>query len=285
MRRLLLVFFLLVTGCQPIPHPFADLADRPDPAALRPRDSAGILVLPVAGAPDPAAATVAAALAHALRQADVPASTDARNRGSYRVETHASDQALGAGRTRVILAWALKGPDGAMLGQGEAKHEVASVSWTQGDPDIAAALAGDAAHAIAPLITGDVTLPVANVAPMVAVGGVSGAPGDGGTALARAIGTALGHAGVEVGGSDARFALSCVVAVSPPQDGQQLVTVHWVLALPKGPQVGQVNQQNKVPAGSLDGAWGDVAYAVAGAAAPDIAELIERAQQLPAPGG
>jgi hypothetical protein len=283
MRRLLVAFALFAAGCQPVPHPFADLADRPAAAALSPRDSAGILVLPVAGAPDPAAAALAAALADALRQGDVPASTDAGNRGSYRLESHASDEALGAGRARVTLAWALKGADGSALGHGEATREAAGAAWAEGDPGLAAALAGDAARAIAPLVIGDAPLPVVAVAPMVAVRGVTGAPGDGGTALARAIGTALDQAGIEVGGADARFALSCVVAVSPPQGGQQLVTVHWVLALPEGREVGHVNQQNTVPAGSLDGAWGDVAYAVAGAAAPDIAELIERAQQA-APG-
>ena len=39
-----------------------------------------------------------------------------------------------------------------------------------------------------------------------------------------------------------------------------------------------IDQQNAVPAGSLDGTWGDIAFAVAGAAAPGVAALIERAK-------
>ena len=44
----------------------------------------------------------------------------------------------------------------------------------------------------------------------------------------------------------------------------------------EGRELGQVSQQNAVPAGSLDGQWDDLADQVAGAAAPGIAELIER---------
>src|SRR6185437_6118612 len=114
MRRLVLAVFFVAAGFQPLPHPFADTGSIEASPALRPPDSAGILVLPVAGAP-----SVAPALARALREAEVPA--------------------------------------------------------------------------------------------LVAVRGVSGAPGDGGTALARAIAVALARAGVEVGegGAKARFALSC----------------------------------------------------------------------------
>ncbi|HXQ49568.1 MAG TPA: hypothetical protein VN802_00610 [Stellaceae bacterium] len=279
MRRLLLALSLLASGCQPVPHPFADNVDRPAVSALRPRDSAGILVLPVAGAPDPAASALATSLAEALRQADVPASTDAGNRGSFRLETTTSEEPLAPGRARVTLAWSLKAADGAQLGAGEATRDAASAAWEKGDPDLAAALSHDAVRVIAPLVTGDAPA-AASVGPIVAVRAVTGAPGDGGTALANAIGAALGHAGVEVagGGAKARFALSCVVAVSPPKDGQQSVAVRWVLALSEGREMGQVSQQNTVPAGSLDGAWGDVAYAVAAAAAPEIALLIERAK-------
>jgi len=57
--------------------------------------------------------------------------------------------------------------------------------------------------------------------------------------------------------------------------------VRWVVALAEGRELGQVNQQNAVPAGSLDGAWGELAYDVAGAAAPGIARLIEQARTAP----
>ncbi len=91
---------------------------------------------------------------------------------------------------------------------------------------------------------------------------------------------ALGRAGValaEEGEAKPRFALSCRVTITPPKAGKQQVTVRWVLAVPGGRELGQVSQQNDVPAGSLDGAWGDIAFLVATAAAPGIADLVQHA--------
>lgn len=277
--RVLVLAVLLLAACQPLPHPFAD--DRDPTPPLRPPDSAGILVLPVADAP-----TLAPALAQALLDADVPASTEGANRGSYRLESAVAAQTPEPGREAVSLSWALKDAAGAIVGQGTARREGAAESWQAADGPVVGGLAKDAAPQIAELVSGDAPLPTGDVPALVAVRGVAGAPGDGGTALARAIGVALARTGVEVGGGDAkaRFALLCSVAVAPPQDGKQLVTVRWALALPEGRELGRVNQQNAVPAGSLDGPWGDLAYAIAGAAAPGIAELIERAKTA-TPGG
>jgi hypothetical protein len=256
MRRFALVLLLLFAACQPVPRPFSDAASRPTPA-LRPPDSAGIVVLPLAGAPD-----AAEAIAKALREADVPASTVGGNRGSFRLESSVATKGAS-----LILAWTLRNAAGDSIGSGTAG--AASV----------AALARSAAGPIARLVSGDAPVPAAAAVPvLVTVKTVSGAPGDGGTSLARAMAAALGGAGIEVGQGKARFVLSCLVAVAPPEAGKQMVAVHWVLALPEGRELGQVNQQNAVPAGSLDGAWGDLAYDVAGAAAPGIVQLVERAR-------
>lgn len=281
MRRLILAVLVLLAGCQPLPHPFADAGDIEATTALRPPDSVGILVLPVAGAP-----SLGLALAGALREADVPASTEGANRGSYRLESSVVDEALAPGREFISLAWELKSAAGTSLGRGSARRDAATDEWQAGEGPLADTLAKEAAPKIARLVSGDAPLPAADVPALVAVRGVSGAPGDGATALARAIAAALGRAGVEAGDSDAkaRFALSCFIAVAPAKDRQQLVSVRWVLALPEGRELGQVSQQNAVPAGSLDGQWGELADQVAGAAAPGIAELIERAKAA-APGG
>ena len=50
-----------------------------------------------------------------------------------------------------------------------------------------------------------------------------------------------------------------------------------------GGEIGTVGQENDVPAGLLDGAWGDVAYMVAVSAQDGIMELVVRgAPQQPA---
>jgi hypothetical protein len=263
--------FLALAACQPLPHPFDDARALPPPSSLTPPDSVGILVLPPKDAAAPFAQKLAEALAKALRDDDVPASTDAENRGSYRLET-SQDASSGAGR--VGMRWTLVSAKGAIVGSGSAD------ATGTADDAIALSLAKKTAPAVTALVMGDAPVPTANAAALVALAGVSGAPGDGGTALARAIGVALGRAGVTLGGEGARarFALDCKVDVAPAAGGKELVTIHWVLALAGGKELGRVNQQNTVPAGSLDQAWGEVAYDAAGAAAPGIAELLERAQ-------
>ena len=43
-----------------------------------------------------------------------------------------------------------------------------------------------------------------------------------------------------------------------------------------GGEIGTVGQENDIPAGLLDGAWGDVAYMVAASAQDGIMQLVSR---------
>jgi hypothetical protein len=278
MRRTLLVLPLLAAACQPLPHPFDDARALPPPNALEPPDSVGVVVMPATGEPAPFGAAMAEAFAKALQDQDVPASTASGNRGSFRLEMAAKNETAVAGQARVALHWTLRDAKGAVRGSGDAASSASGV-------DAVKSIAGEAAPEIAKLVSGDAPAPSGGTPALVALGGVTGAPGDGGTALARAISSALGRAGVELGaaGAPSRFALNCEVAVGPADSGKELVTVRWILAA-GGHPLGQVSQQNTVPAGSLDHDWGDVAYAVAGAAAPGIADLIARAQMSSAGG-
>ena len=69
--------------------------------------------------------------------------------------------------------------------------------------------------------------------------------------------------------------------MAPPDGKNQKVKVSWALIRPDGSEVGRVNQENAVPAGSLDTFWGDIAYAVTAAAAPGVRQLIEQAGTPP----
>jgi hypothetical protein len=278
LRFVLAALVLALAGCQPVPHPFADNAQLPGSPALRPPDSAGILVEEVTGAPAPAATSLAAALAAALRDGDVPASTQGHNRGSFRLATAVATQTLGPAQTAITLDWQLLSAAGKIVGTGTARRDGPSTLWNSGDSGLAAKLAGDAAPAIVRLVAGDAPAASA-VEAAVAVGSIAGAPGDGGTALARAIALTLGRAGVDVaaGTAKGRFTLSCRVEIRPQPDGKQRVIVRWTLSSATGAKVGEVTQDNTLPAGALDGSWGDIAFAVASAAAPGIAQLVEHA--------
>ena len=282
MRRFLPLLALLAAACQPLPHPFA--GDVPQAAMLSPRDSAGIYVAPVAGAPTSIAGDLAEAMAAALRDADIPASTRGRNKGSYELRGAASEQPLPGGRVEINVDWELRAADGQSLGHAPSAAEQSAASWPASDtvaPEIAAA----ATPAIRKLVQDDPPTAEAEADPAVALRAVAGAPGDGGRALTRAMEDALRRARIVLAapGTDApSFVLTGTVTMSPAEAGKQRVQVSWALLRGDGHEVGQVSQENAVPAGSLDGAWGDVAYAVATAAAPGVIALIERAKADPA---
>ena len=284
MQRLFLVLSLFLAACQPVPHPFEDADRLPTTPALRPPDSAGIMVLPVAGAPQPASERLAAAMAAALLKADIPASTGPMHRGSYHLGATVKTEPLDAGRLAITVDWLLTSAGGETVGRQSSRRETQSALWQTGDAALADALAGEAAPGLANLVFGDAPLPSA-VDPLLAVGSVTGAPGDGGEALARAIDAALRHANIDIASgaqAKAAFVLKGRVEMSPPREGKQQVKVRWILAGADGRELGQVSQENAVPAGSLDGSWGDVAYAVATAAAPGIADLLAQARKMPA---
>lgn len=278
MRRLLLLLLPLLlpaAGCQPLPHPFtADIpAGAPSPS---PPDSADIVVAPVAGAP----AALGKALAAALRESEIPASTAGPgNKASDHLLSSARAAPLPGGRAAITLAWELRAADGRRLGSGSVGGEAPAEAWSRGDPGIARDLAGKAAPAIARLVQPPAPRQAVLSEPLLAVGPVTGAPGDGGSTLSRAMEYALGRAHVALAqkaGDKESFILTGEVALSPPESGRQQVKVSWILRRRDGGEIGRIDQQNAVPAGSLDGPWGDIAFAVANAAAPGVAALIDK---------
>ncbi len=271
-----------LAACQPLPHPFA--ADVPPARSpvLSPRDSAGVVVAPVAGAPAPIATALAEAIASALRDAEIPASSRGPgNRGSYRLAVLACEKPGTADRSVIAIDWELRSAGGKLLGRGAGLAEEPRLGWRRGDEGVASDVAGKTAPAVARLIQDEPPTAVPVVEPLLAVRRVTGAPGDGGTALVRAMDFALRRSRVALADKTddkESLVLTGKVELSPPASGKQRVRVSWALLGADGREIGQVSQENAVPAGSLDRAWGDIAFAVANAAAPAIVALVARAK-------
>ncbi|HEX3500426.1 MAG TPA: hypothetical protein VHT04_13990 [Stellaceae bacterium] len=269
-----LTLLLVLAACQPLPQPFAEDAPPPDAPIMTLKDSAGIVVQPIGGGPVP----LAAAMADALRNADVPASTQVSNRGSYVLAGTAEERPLSGDHARITLHWELRGPDGSAAGTYDQATESSSARWRAGDETLLKELVAAAAPAIAEMLQEEGAVGV-DTEQRVAVSPVTGAPGDGTRSLARAMELALRQASVSVAeGADSagkHFTVAGKVTLAPAAEGKQTVTVSWTLLDPDGSQIGQVNQENAIAAGSLDGRWGDVAYAVAKSAADGIVALLD----------
>lgn len=119
----------------------------------------------------------------------------------------------------------------------------------------------------------------AKVEPTVMVPPITGAPGDGQTSLAAAMKKHLAAQGLKVTDSKTAntYAVKGVVEMGQAAEGQQPITIRWIVIDPSGRQLSNaVIQRNKVEQGSLDNAWGPVADIAAGAAAVELAKIVPK---------
>lgn len=114
----------------------------------------------------------------------------------------------------------------------------------------------------------------------VRVAGVSGAPGDGDTALAGAVRRALLRLGAGIASADGESDYQIVgqVDLTAPAGGRQEITIRWVVNGADGSALGDVVQRNSIRAGALDRPWGAVAGVIAAAAGPGIIEVMDKAE-------
>lgn len=109
------------------------------------------------------------------------------------------------------------------------------------------------------------------------VPGVVGAPGDGSTSLSAALRNELLRSGIQPSPPGvASYRVEGRVQMGPADNGEQPIKIDWVVRDPKGVSLGTVSQENKIPAGSLNGNWGSTASAAATAATQGILKLLPK---------
>ena len=109
---------------------------------------------------------------------------------------------------------------------------------------------------------------------------VSGAPGDGMKSLTAAIKKRLYAKGVKLASiqSGNTYTVKGVVSLTAATGGRESIRIEWQVIDPSGKRLGTVSQQNTIPKGSLNGPWGAIADAAAGAAADGIVKLLPKSR-------
>ncbi len=273
---------LVASACQPMPHPF-EAEDKTANPLLAVKDGVGVTVTPIAGLPPTFSHRLGEAVAGALRDAEIPAAFDVRNKGSYLVMGSASAAPRGLD-AEVEVGWVVFAPSGETVGSFTARERVPADALDDDasgpPPGPLAAMAQRSVAKLAKLVREE---PIAEVAqPGILIGAIEGAPGDGAVSLKRALEFVLRASDVPLVAPDNPRAVTllCTIALSQPADGQQKIAIRWVLKLPDGRELGAVKQENAVPAGSLDRAWGGTALLVAEAAYDGIVALYEKAPDV-----
>lgn len=270
----------LLAACQPLPHPFAD--DRPAADLLTVRDSIGVSIGPIGGGPPDSVDKLGPALASALLKRDIPASDRTTSLGSYQLYGQVGISHPRGGKPAVIAAWHLYDARGKLIGEPTVRLDAAVNDWDSGDDKLLERLAAASADAVAPLLEDEAPIEAAAGAARgrtrVAIGEVRGAPGDGGQSLAKAVAAVLKNQDLAIvdDSKKADLTLDGEVSVAPAKTDKQHVKIVWRLRRADGAEIGTVGQENEVPRGLLDGAWGDVAYSVALAAGDGLMALVAR---------
>src|ERR1700722_18911757 len=218
-------------------------------------------------------------LALSLQKAEIPSLARKPQKSDWRLAVSAQRRG-----DLVVPHYAILDPSGHEQGAIDG-GSLSADGWTKGASGTLGAAAQDAAPKILALMlsirrTRDRANPnsLVNRAAKLFVPIVTGAPGDGDTALTKIIRADLAQFGplVQLTPDGADFTVTGKVAVSPLPKGQQQVEIAWTVTWPSGKVVGKVSQLNSVAAGSLDSYWGDVAAAVAQEASAGINAVVER---------
>lgn len=110
---------------------------------------------------------------------------------------------------------------------------------------------------------------------------IDGAPGDGPDSLAAGMKRALSRRNFAILQRPDANSLTVrgKVEMKPFNAGRELITITWAVLDPQNKQVGEIEQSNVIPGGSLNGEWGPIAREITVAAAEGLLDLLEKASQ------
>ncbi len=274
-----------------IPQPFKGKERNDDMIAQAIRVPALVVAVPGGLAEDRGTA-LRDRIVELAQAADIPALSEASVRAwslsgeAARIETPVMPAAKGKKKRKRedaggqgVIVWRLADPDGAERAKFSVTFKAVEETLGEGDLRI---VAQDTVNALdAALLRPDTQISqtiTAAVKPVVWIGAVKGAPGDGNQALTRALNGILPMKGVVLGQSQAKaqWRIEGIVKVVAGPAGQDVVTLTWRVLDASGREAGSIAQENAVPHGRLSKPWREIAAFAAEAAAEGIAQLIQQ---------
>jgi hypothetical protein len=279
LRRLApLLIAAALAACESAPQPFAHAPGPARNPLLVMPDRAGIVVLEVDGAPERASRALAAEMAKALLDGNVPATTQGGNRSSSFLQGRANVREVGGGQVEVALVWDLVDAKGRPVGTRTATRIVDGGAWRDGARTAVAALVADSAPAVAALV--QEPAPVARRDPVegrpIRVAAIEGAPPAAERAMRLHMQDALRRTGFALAEDDTPDPVTVggKVQVGPEANGAKRIEIAWTVRQADGTELGNLKQGNVVESAELEGDWGQIARLSTAGAAGGIADLL-----------
>ncbi len=285
------LFLLAVQGCaaltEPfgiedpfaIEHPFEGVAR--NEAMLNPSfDLATLVVQTPKGLDDEFATVLRDRVIGVLQSRDVPALSATSMRAwvlKGRVATLMSNGERDNGHR--VVVWRLFDPDRVLKGQFSIFFQGENAGTVEPRlSEIAEQIADKTDRLFRPQQSVSTTIAPAIDKPVVWIGTIKGAPGDGNVALVRALQSALPLNGMRVEGvqGKAEWRVECTVRLKAQSATQDVVEIHWRLLDAAGKEVGTLAQENPIPHGRLNKPWREIATFAAEAAAEGFRQVIQQ---------
>jgi len=273
---------LVVAACGPLPRPFQPSAEAPPSPLVMEIATSGVWIAPIDGVSAPMSQLLVDSVADGLRGKGIKVVADEPTTSRYQLRGRAElNRADPSFDNVALIRWTLTDLDGRTLGADVQGVGGDREEWDYGSPRIIAEVGANVPAFIAASIHKEEET-LKPVQPRVAglwVDGIQGAPGDGNRALARAIATAVERSGIAVAFDrrHAEFVLDGRVNLGAAKDDLQRIEIVWRVLTQDGREIGRATQKNMVATGTFDGAWGEVAVAVADAAIGGIRGVLRAA--------
>lgn len=269
----------LLAGCGTLPQPFRGnpgaearrLAQPPIPPRLIVPAPATALLS------DEGGKALAALLARDLQLREVPAYAEIPHPGDWKLDVSAQNQG-----GDIVPVYVVRTPQGHDAGRFTGAP-VPAAAWADAAPKTLEQVAAQATPQLADMLSHINTVlqqadpnSLYHRQPRLALPDVTGAPGDGDVSLTRLMRMQLTNIGeiVQNDPKGADFVVQGQVRIVPIPGGQQRVEIQWIITDAFGRERGRVVQLNDVPAGSLDGGWGEIAQVVAQQASGGVRDVV-----------
>jgi hypothetical protein len=272
-----LAALLLLAACPQLPQPFQHDGANP---LLEIDGKAGVVLAFETDIPK----ALAPALRDALVRHDVPAFLDKAPREAFPLRLKLRKNAPRANTVELELFWELYDTDGLIVDHYDQKLRVVESDWDKGAPALMKRLANEAAPHLAGLMPADEgtkansQLAALGAKPRLFVQPVTGAPGDGNDALARAMRLSLSANGIEMteGAGTGIYRLQGTTKVAKADAKSDNLRLDWTLFDPSGAEMATLDQEGLVPSGLLDKPWGPLAGEIVAGTAIELSALIKQ---------
>jgi hypothetical protein len=281
-KNLTLGLAFLLAGCGTLPQPFygnpgptgAMLSIPPAPVLMVPTPRAALLG-------NDEAKLYAQDLAAQLVAANVPSIFGPATKSDWQLVATAK-----LAGNDVTPAYTVLGPNGKNYGQLQGTP-VPAAAWADGSAGTLQEAAAADAKKLAKLLAGinarvqqGNPLSLENRSPRIFIGTVSGAPGDGDTALPLDLSRDLPSPNLQLvsNAKQADFSVTGTIKATPSGPGQVTVELDWSVLDANHRKIGQVTQLHVLAASDISPYWGDVAAAAASEAAGGIQQVVVNAR-------